>query len=96
MEFNRNHLFAIGTVLVLLGIQFRYVQSVQLNEKSSRFIVERIEKRKAANAKPLTAILTDPGSVSRKTIQPPQWLGWALISVGAVSILHSFAMKKPG
>jgi hypothetical protein len=32
----------------------------------------------------------------RKVIEPPSWLGWAVLSVGAVVTLHSLAMKKPG
>jgi hypothetical protein len=31
----------------------------------------------------------------RKVLQPPEWLGWAIISVGAVFVLHSLAMPKP-
>ncbi len=30
------------------------------------------------------------------TIKPPVWLGYAFISVAAVLILHSLAMKKAG
>jgi hypothetical protein len=32
----------------------------------------------------------------RKVLQPPEWLGWCLISVGAVLVLHSLAMNRPG
>ena len=31
-----------------------------------------------------------------KSLQPPEWLSWCLISVGAVLCLHSLAMPKPG
>ncbi len=30
----------------------------------------------------------------KKTIHPPDWIGWSLISIGAVLILHSWGMKK--
>jgi hypothetical protein len=33
---------------------------------------------------------------ARKVISPPDWIGWSLISIGSVLILHSWGMKKPG
>jgi hypothetical protein len=30
------------------------------------------------------------------TVKPPEWLGWCLMSVGAVLALHSLSMPKPG
>ena len=30
------------------------------------------------------------------TVKPPEWLGWCLLSLGAVLVLHSWAMPKPG
>ena len=29
-------------------------------------------------------------------VVPPEWLGWATVSVGSVLILHSLAMPRPG
>jgi hypothetical protein len=29
-------------------------------------------------------------------LRPPVWLGYALMSVGGVLMLHSLAMKRPG
>ena len=36
------------------------------------------------------------GPTPRRTIHPPEWIGYALLSVGSVLVLHSLAMKKPG
>jgi hypothetical protein len=90
MEFNRNQFFMIGVLLVLLGVQFRLVESATLNEKTTQFLAAH----SGAAASGFMAVM--PGSVGHKVIQPPQWLGWAFISIGAVCILHSLAMKKPG
>ena len=93
---NRNHFFAIGLVVLMLGIQIRLVESVRLTEKSSRFIAEKFEKNKPPDPNPIASLLAiSQGTTPRKTIRPPKWLGWSLISVGAVLILHSLAMKKP-
>jgi hypothetical protein len=90
MEFNRNQFFMIGVLLVLLGVQFRLVESATLNEKTTQFLAAHTGSASTG----LLAIM--PGTVSHKVIQPPPWLGWAFISIGAVCTLHSLAMKKPG
>ncbi len=81
-----------GVFLVLLGIQFRFVESITLNDKTTRFLAAHA----GSAATSTSASLFPTSTVPRKTIEPPQWLGWALISVGAVCILHSLAMKRPG
>ena len=98
MELNRNHYFAIGTILLLVGIQFRFVESFILNEQSSQFIEERFGKKK----RPIVAsrgfpnlLATVPMTTSRRPIEPPRWLGWSFISFGAVLMLYSLAMKRP-
>lgn len=94
MEINRNQYFMIGLVLLLLGLQFRMVETYVLNEKASRFVSERLTASAAdADGGPFMPAL---GPTPRRTLHPPTWLGHAVISVGAVLILHSLAMKRPG
>ena len=102
MEFNRNHFVVLGTVLLLVGIQFRFIDSFVLNEKSSRFIAERIERKSrttiATNPFPnLLNVMSSPQRTVNppQTVNPPRWLGWSFISVGAVLMLHSLAMRRP-
>ena len=91
MEFNRNQFFMVGIFLLLLGIQFRMVDSATLNEKTTRFLAARASATTSAAASFLPT-----STVPKKVVRPPQWLGWSLMSVGAVCILHSLAMKRPG
>ncbi len=95
MELNRNQFFMIGLVLMMLGIQFRMVESYTLNEKTSRFLAERMQSDSVGEGmvRPFMAAF---GPMPRKTIKPPEWLGWATVSVASVLILHALAMKKPG
>jgi len=94
MEFNRNTYFMLGLLLLLLGIQFRNVDSVVLNEKVTRFLAEKLPGSTQAEA---TMVGFFPsGAGPKKVIKPPPWLGWSLVSIGSVLILHSLAMKKPG
>ena len=96
MELNRNHYFLLGLILLLFGIQLRLVYSVLLTPESTRFVVERIERKKPiTRSQPLAALLSITTPTPRKTIEPPRWLGWALISIGAVLVLNSLAMKRP-
>ena len=91
MEFNRNQFFMIGVLLVLLGVQFRLVESATLNQKTTQFLAAHSG---SASTGMLSAFPT--ATMPNRVVHPPQWLGWSLISVGAVCILHSLAMKKPG
>jgi hypothetical protein len=31
-----------------------------------------------------------------REIKPPKWIGYSLLSVGGVLVLHALSMKKPG
>ena len=90
MELNRNHYFMAGVVLLLLGIQLRMIDAFVLNESTTRFLSQR------AGGAATAAILPAIGPAPRKTVRPPDWLGWALMSVGSVLVLHALAMKGPG
>lgn len=92
MEFNRNQFFLVGVFVLLLGIQFRMVNTVTLNDKTSKFLAARAAQ---TSSNPLLSMMPT-GTVPKQVLHPPTWIGWALISVGAVCILHSLGMKKPG
>lgn len=93
MELNRNHYFMVGVVLLLLGIQLRLVDSYVLNEQSTRILTPQPANNALAAVRPLMqAVAPAP----HKVIKPPESLGWALMSIGSVLILHAMAMKAPG
>jgi hypothetical protein len=94
MELNRNQYFFMGMVVLLLGIQVRNVASYTLTAQATKFLADRTQTSTASTT--LFAISNDMGAGPQKVIQPPEWLGWCLMSVGSVLILHSLAMKKPG
>ena len=94
MELNRNQYFFLGIILVLLGVQFRMVSSYELTAEATQFLAER--SRSSATDTMLVSLAGDMSQLPNKVIRPPVWLGWCLISVGSVLILHSLAMKRPG
>jgi hypothetical protein len=91
MEFNRNHYLVLGVIVFLLGLQLRLVESFTLNDHVSKFIAAR-----TAGSENRTILAAAGPSAPTKTISPPPWIGWCLLSVGSVLVLHSLAMKKPG
>lgn len=95
MEINRNQWFLVGLVILFLGIQFRVVDSFVLTAEATEFLAERA-------GSPLAAVgsggesLASAKPTMRKTVRPPEFIGWALLSISATMILQSLAMKKPG
>lgn len=94
MELNRNQYFFLGVVILLIGLQFRMVSSYVLTDEATRFLAERSNKSSARAT--MVSFTGDIGALPNKVINPPEWLGWCLMSVGSVLVLHSLAMKKPG
>lgn len=91
---NRNFWFLLGLVLMFIGAQFCYIHSFVLNDKSSTFVTQKFGSTfENALIRPLQmAGVPTP----KREIHPPEWLGLSLISVSAVLVLHSLAMRKPG
>ena len=101
MEFNRNQYFLGGLVIFLLGFQLRMVDTIVLNERTTQFLAQRMQQLKQqsnqiASTNDAATLFAAQAPVGRHRIQPPKWLGWSLVSVGSVLILHSLALKKPG
>jgi uncharacterized membrane protein len=94
MEFDRNRYFMIGVLLFLLGIQFRMVESFVLNETSTRALARVAKDTQLASQDFSTNIYMSVHPSPRKTIRPPHWLGWALLTVGGVISLHAMVLPK--
>jgi len=79
---------------VLLGVQLRWVETYVLNERASHFIAERLTVADRDGS--VKSYMPSIGPTPHKTLHPPAWMGYAMLSAGGVLILHSLAMKKPG
>ena len=94
MEITRNQYFMAGLVLLLLGIQFRMIESVELKEQFATFIAERTD-HPLISVSAQTPILAPVQSTAiNRVMHPPEWVGWMLLSLGGVLVLHSLAMPK--
>ena len=97
MELNRNQFFLLGMVIFLLGVQFFYVDHYVLTPKCAKLLAEKTGHPMAAAIDAADKIGGSSGTVAGPhPLKPPESLGWAFMSIGAVLILHSLAMKKPG
>ena len=89
-------LFLAGVVALLLGIQFRFVDTFVLNERVSKLLNQRsniasefIQVEGGYSAASDFSSLDDSwdSDTVPREVTPPRWLGWKLISVGVVLIL---------
>ncbi|MEY4181370.1 MAG: hypothetical protein RLY70_4945 [Planctomycetota bacterium] len=97
MQLNRNHYFAAGVVALLLGWQLRHVDSFVLNEKASTYLAQQFsEGPSVAAVGPDLRRFLMPTPQFRRTVRPPRWVGFSLLSLGGVLVLHSFAMRPAG
>ena len=96
MDITRNQWFMAGLVLLMLGLQLRMVYSYTLTPEFTKILAERSGHPMAAAADSTDTLLGAETKFASKTFQPPEWIGWALLSLGAVLVLHSLAMPRPG
>ncbi len=94
MEMNRNRYFLFGVLLVLIGIQFRMVDSFVLNEPATRALARVTRDTPVASNDSMTSFLLQVHPNPTKRITPPRWLGLAFVAVGTVVSLHAIAMPR--
>ena len=96
MSFYRNRYFLSGLLLILLGVQFRRVESFVLNEPCTRFVAKMTGTPLVDNSTTLGAIFEPVTPAPRKRVTPPRWLGLSMIAAGVVITFHAFSIPKHG
>lgn len=95
MDISRNQFFFAGLLCLFLGGEFRMIDTVQLTGEFTAFLAERTNHPLASvNNASQTFMQTDKPP-AKKSLKPPDWLGWSMLSLGSVLVLHSLGMKKP-
>ncbi len=94
MKMDRNRYFLIGMLLILIGIQFRMVESVVLNEQTTRALARVTNTKAVANSDMMSSLLMQVYPAPKKRIVPPRWIGLAMIAIGAVVSLHAIAIPR--
>ncbi|MCA9186687.1 MAG: hypothetical protein R3E01_34090 [Pirellulaceae bacterium] len=95
MPFGRQKFLILGMTLIFLGVQLRFVESFVLTPKASQFVETKMQNSGLMQGSRLDAYLPRTSIIAaRKTVTPPRWIGLALISVGAVLVLHGVTLDK--
>lgn len=94
MKMTRNRYFLAGILLILLGIQFRMVDSFVLNESATRALSRISKSTPVADNSNMTAFLMQVHPKPMKRVTPPRWLGLAMIAVGVVISSHAIAIPR--
>ncbi|MBU4270999.1 MAG: hypothetical protein KKA28_03925 [Planctomycetes bacterium] len=96
MDISRNQFFFAGFLCLLLGGQFMMVDSIELTPNFTQFLAERTGHPLTSVSAATQTLTQSEEPSAKKVINPPDWIGWSLISLGSVLVLHSCGMKKPG
>jgi hypothetical protein len=99
MKPKRHHLLLVGLLLFFAGVQFRMVQSFTLSERSSHFVAARMGAGGTPQQQAAVALQQQTGMqipVEHRMVEPPKWLGLALMSIGSVLTLKSLSMRAAG
>jgi hypothetical protein len=95
MQMTRNRYFLIGVLLILLGIQFRMVESFVLNEHTTRALARFTRSTPMASGNDfMSSMVLQVHPKPTKRVAPPRWLGLAFITVGTVIALHAVAIPR--
>lgn len=94
MQLTRNRYFMLGVLMILLGIQFRMIDSFVLNEPTTRALARMTKQSSVAANDSLTNFMMQVHPKPTKRVTPPRWLGLAMIAVGSVISLHAIAIPR--
>jgi hypothetical protein len=95
MDLKRHHFLLIGLLALAIGTEFRLVENFTLNEPAARFLAQKLDRVRAGSPQEMMISATGTPEPYR-VISPPRWIGWSLISIGAVLTFQSLAMRKEG
>ena len=95
MQMTRNRYFMLGVLMILLGIQFRMIDSFVLNEPTTRALARMTKQSSVAANDSFTNFMMQVHPKPTKRVTPPRWLGLAMIAVGSVISLHAIAIPRP-
>ncbi|QDT06603.1 hypothetical protein K227x_50140 [Rubripirellula lacrimiformis] len=94
MSMYRNRYFLAGILLILLGVQFRMVDSFVLNESTTRALARVTKSTPVADNSSMTSFMMQVHPKPMKRVTPPRWLGLAMIAVGAVIGCHAIVIPR--
>lgn len=95
MSLYRNRYLLAGLLLLFVGIQFRMVHSVVLNESTTRAMAKLGNQTVVTQQSTMSNFLLRVVPNPTKEITPPRWFGLSMITVGMVIVCHAVVIPKP-
>lgn len=91
---NRHRYMVVGFVLLIFGLQLRFVESYVLTPRFTKFLAEQTGHPMVAvnSTVEMVSGTSDAAPAVKKTLHPPDWIGWAILSFGGVLVFHAFAL----
>ena len=88
--FNRHQLLMAGLIVLLLGTQFRLVQTYVFADTASPYIEPLLTLQNES-----TSQLQQALPLARQyVLHIPDWMGWLLLSIGGALVLHSLSIPR--
>ena len=94
MSMYRNRYFLLGTLFILLGVQFRMIDSFVLNESATRALAKITKETSVAETSTMSNLMMQIYPTPTKKVTPPRWLGLAFMAVGAVMTCHAISIPR--
>ncbi len=85
-----------GFLLLLIGLQLRAVETFVLSPPTTRILSDWTGPKANTPEGAIRRIALQSDAIARHQIQPPAWLSWATLSVGAVMLAHGVIQKRSG
>ena len=86
--FNRHQLLMAGLMVLLLGAQFRLVETYVFADTASPYIEPLLTLQDESTSQPQQAL-----PLARQyVLHVPDWMGWLLLSIGGALVLHSLSI----
>lgn len=79
-------------LLLLLGLQFRMVHSVVLNETSTKALSKITKNTQFASQDLSTNLYMSTAPSPKATITTPRWLGYIMLTAGGIIFLHAMVL----
>ena len=77
----------VGSLFILAGLQLRVCESFVLRPETTRILARWKVQRDSSPGAMLQRTVTANLDV-RKTLTPPNWLGWASLSAGIAAVAN--------
>jgi hypothetical protein len=79
--------YLAGIIILLFGFEAKRIDSFTLNGAASQMVNQAL-------GAPATGYVSSFSPAPLRTVDTPEWLGYLMLTVGSVSILHGLAMKN--